>query len=266
MGGQYRTDDVDINQAPGSGYTVGYTQTGEWLAYTISATTGGSYPTSIRAANGMGTALNLHLELDGTNAGTISVPSTGSWSTEATVSGPSLNLTQGTHTFKIVFDADNLDLNYVDLTLAATPTPTPGPVACSLYTPSSIIPTGFASPYDVVSSPTTNLMNVTCLNLTDARLDLGKVDPLQYIYNQGYLFKTGGTNWTPISYTSSEQLIAGAWYPKSATTNISLTSTELQNPFYNLAYICSWTGTSWKCGCRDSACTQSYWMIQSFKR
>jgi hypothetical protein len=27
----------------------------------------------------------------------------------------------------------------------------------------------------------------------------GKGDPLQYIYNTGYLFKTGGTQWTPVS-------------------------------------------------------------------
>ena len=67
----------------------------------------------------------------------------------------------------------------------ATPTPTPSPVACHQYTPSSTIPTGYASPYDVVSSPNTNLMNITCLNLTDARIDLGKGDPLQYIYNGG---------------------------------------------------------------------------------
>jgi hypothetical protein len=56
-------------------------------------------------------------------------------------------------------------------------------------------------------------MNVTCLNLTDARLDLGKNDPLQYIYHQGYLFKTGGTSWVPHTYTSTESLIAGSWYP-----------------------------------------------------
>jgi len=103
-------------------------------------------------------------------------------------------------------------------------------------------------------------MNVTCLNLTDARIDLGKGDPLQYIYNQGYLFKTGGSAWTPISYTSTEQLIANAWYPKNATTNISMTSTELTNPSYNLAYICSWVGSAWKCGCRDATCSQSYWI------
>jgi hypothetical protein len=144
-------------------------------------------------------------------------------------------------------------------------TPASGPVSCSLYTPSTQIPTGFASPYDVLSSPSMNLMNVTC-DVTSAKIDLGKGDPLQYIYNQGYLFKTGGTNWTPVPYTSTEQLIANAWYPKTANTTISLTSTELSQPSYVLAYLCTWTGSSWKCGCRDSACTQSYWQIQSFKR
>jgi hypothetical protein len=87
----------------------------------------------------------------------------------------------------------------------------------------------------VVSSPSTNLIQTTC-DTSSVRVDLGKGDPLQYIYNQGYLFKTGGTNWTPVPYTSTEQLIANAWYPKTATTNISLTSTELANPSYALAY------------------------------
>jgi hypothetical protein len=77
---------------------------------------------------------------------------------------------------------------------------------------------------------------------------------------------TDSFQWIPISYTSPESLIAGAWYPKSATATISMTSTELANPNYNLAYIYSWTGTSWKYGCRDASCTQSYWQIQSFKR
>jgi hypothetical protein len=58
----------------------------------------------------------------------------------------------------------------------------------------------------------------------------GKGDPLQYIYNQGYLFKTGGTNWSPIPYTSTESLIANAWYPKTANTTISLKSTGAPEP------------------------------------
>jgi Carbohydrate binding module (family 6)/Right handed beta helix region/Protein of unknown function (DUF1565) len=263
-GGAYRSDDVDIKTAPGGiGYTVGYTQAGEWLAYTLTVQTPGTYATQVRAANGMSTSLAFHLEVDGTSVGTISVPSTGSWGTETTVAGPAIALTQGTHTLKVVFDQDNLDLNYLDFTQSG------GPTQCAQYTPSTSIPTGFASPYDVVSAPATNLMQVTCDPSTgsgQARIDLGKGDPLQYIYNQGYLYKTGGTNWIPVPYTSAESLIANAWYPKTANTTITLTSTELANTSYNLAYICSWTGSSWKCGCRDSACTQSYWQIQSFKR
>ena len=172
-------------------------------------------------------------------------------------------------TLNILFRADisNTKVSAIKVVPAANPTPTPtaSPTACSQYTPSSTIPTDDASPYDVVSSPSTNLMNATC-DVSSARIDLGKGDPLQYIYNQGYLFKTGGTSWSPVPYTSTESLITGAWYPKTANTTLSLTSTELTSPSYSLAYICSWTGSAWKCGCRDQACTQSYWQIQSFKR
>jgi hypothetical protein len=67
-------------------------------------------------------------------------------------------------------------------------------------------------------------------------------------------------------YAFPEQLISNAWYPKTANTTIQMTSTELANPSYVLGYLCSWTGSAWKCGCRDSACTQSDWMIQQVKR
>jgi hypothetical protein len=197
--------------------------------------------------------------------GTISVAPTGSWSSQATITGPTLNLTTGSHILKVVFDVAPIDRNWMDFTVAPTPTPTPTPIACSQYTASSVISTGFASPYDVVTSPSTNLIQTTC-DVASARIDLGKGDPFQYIYNTGYLYKTGGTAWTPVPYTSMEQIVANAWYPKTATAIISLTSTELQNPSYALTYLCTWTGTNCKCRYRDSACTQSYWQIQSIKR
>jgi hypothetical protein len=43
---------------------------------------------------------------------------------------------------------------------------------------------------------------------------------------------------------------------KTANTTIAMTSTELANPSYVLSDMCSWTGSAWKCGCRDNACTQ----------
>jgi hypothetical protein len=106
-----------------------------------------------------------------------------------------------------------------------TPVPSPGASACSLYTPSSAIPTGYGSPYDVLTSPTTLLISAMC-GVASARIDLGKGDPLQYIYNTGYLFKTGGTNWSPLPYTSTESLVAGAWYPKTATRVFGNNGTE----------------------------------------
>ena len=42
--------------------------------------------------------------------------------------------------------------------------------------------------------------------------------------------------------------------------------TEQAQDTYILGYLCSWMGSRWQCGCRDSAWTQSYWQIQSFQR
>jgi hypothetical protein len=157
----------------------------------------------------------------------------------------------------------NRALSASEIQTLANPGPT-GPVACHQYTSGSSIPAGFGSPWDVLSA-NEMLMTATC-DTTLARIDLGRGNAMQYIYQTGYLFKTGGNAWNPIPYTSTESLIANAWYPKTATANITLTSTELAQDSYVLSYMCSWTGSGWKCGCRDSACTQSYWQIQSFKR
>ena len=61
-----------------------------------------------------------------------------------------------------------------------------------------------------------------------------------------------------MTLTSTESLISNAWYPKTAQT--TLTGLDLTNTMhYALGYICTWNGSQWKCGCRDAACTQSYW-------
>jgi hypothetical protein len=72
-----------------------------------------------------------------------------------------------------------------EINIFGTLAPT-GLTVCSLYTSTSVIPVGFGSPYDVVSSPSTNLMNVTCHSIGSgqATIDRGKSDPLQYIYTQ----------------------------------------------------------------------------------
>jgi hypothetical protein len=131
------------------------------------------------------------------------------------------------------------------------------------YTPSSSIPSGFGVPWDVQTNDL--LIKATCTTTSDATLDFGKNSPSQYIYKTAYHYHTSMTNWSPLTLTSAESLVSQSWYPKTATatlSNLDLTNTT----HYALGYVCTWNGSKWLCGCRDSACTQSYWQIQSFKR
>jgi hypothetical protein len=73
------------------------------------------------------------------------------------------------------------------------------------------------------------------------------------------------STWTPMTLTSTESLIAGAWYPKTAQTTLTGLDLTTTTP-YALGYLCTWQTSQWKCGCRDNACAQSYWQIRSFKR
>jgi hypothetical protein len=97
----------------------------------------------------------------------------------------------------------------------ATPTPTvpplPTPVSCHLYTTSSVIPTGYGVPWDVLSGLNEMLIKATRQNLTDATLDFGKGSASQYIYKTGYHYHPGLSGWTPINLSSLESLIVNAW-------------------------------------------------------
>jgi Carbohydrate binding module (family 6) len=212
----------------------------------------------------LGQGGTFHIEFNGVDkTGPMTVPDTGGWESWTTIS-KQVSLTQGTQTMKIVMDSGGVFGSIGDIT-TLTFTQSGGPTQCAQYTPSTSIPTGFGSPYDVAFSPSTNLIQTTC-STNSVTVNLGNQNPLTYMYNTGYLYKQGLTTWQAVNYTSTESLISNAWYPKSATATISMTSTELANPSYVPGYLCTWTGSSWKCGCRDSACTQSYWQIQSFKR
>ena len=147
-----------------------------------------------------------------------------------------------------------------------SPVPTPpGSVACHQYVPASSIPSGYGVPWDTQSGMNELLIKATC-NTTNVTLDMGKGDQNQYVYNTGYYYRSGLANWTEFLLTSTEPLISSNWYPKTATINLSLDSTQQAQDTYALGYLCSWNGTQWKCGCRDAACTQSYWQIQNFRR
>jgi hypothetical protein len=102
----YRATDVDVaatNDA-GGGHYVGWTKAGEWLKYTVTVTSTGTYALQTRLAT-IGTGARFHVEVDGVNrTGSIAVPNTGAWDAWTTLTTPGIALTAGTHVLRVVFD------------------------------------------------------------------------------------------------------------------------------------------------------------------
>lgn len=113
-GGQYRSQNVDIENCSEGTWNVGWTAATEWLLYPWKAT-GTTYTLTIRHA---GTAAGTcHLEVDGVNkTGTISLPSTGGWQNWTTKSAGTITVTTGEHDIKFVMDSGGYNINWFTLT------------------------------------------------------------------------------------------------------------------------------------------------------
>jgi hypothetical protein len=125
-GGMYRQTGVDIEPTTdtGGGYNVGWVTAGEWLNYSVSVATPGSYTIAVRvAAPGIGGS--FHVEAKGiTLADAVAVPDTGSWQTWTTVTR-TVSLTTGTQILRLVMDTDGVsgavgNFNWVRVTPATT--------------------------------------------------------------------------------------------------------------------------------------------------
>lgn len=99
-GGQYRSENVDIEATTdaGGGYSVGWTEQGEWLSYSVYVTETARYDTKVRVASAVGWTISdtlpgigvitwtvpltktLHIEFDGTDVtGPLTFLTTGGW-------------------------------------------------------------------------------------------------------------------------------------------------------------------------------------------
>ena len=111
-GAAYRSTDVDIGataNAGGIGYYVGWTRVGEWLTYTVNATTTRTYTVSALVAN-VGTGAAFRIEVDGVDrTGSIALPNTGGWDAWQTVSVGDIAVDQGQHVVRVVMVARNGD-------------------------------------------------------------------------------------------------------------------------------------------------------------
>ncbi len=123
QGGAYRAGSVDMEICSdnGGGYHVGWTSPGEWLEYTVNITATDYYAFQTRVAT-ENTGKTFHIEIDGENVtGSIQVPYTGGWHKWQTVTAHSIPLQQGIRKMRVVFDAGDFNINFVN-TVVSTPT------------------------------------------------------------------------------------------------------------------------------------------------
>lgn len=123
------TEGVDVcnNRVAGQPVSVDWTESGEWLEYTVNVTQTGTYDLSASVASGQ-TGGAFHVEFSGVDkTGVIAVPNTTSSNIFQDVTKSNIALTSGTHIMRVAIEpsAALFNLNSLSLTLVPTTTPLP---------------------------------------------------------------------------------------------------------------------------------------------
>jgi len=123
LGGAYRDTPVDIHNTrdTGGGYSVGWTNAGEWLEYEIDVDEAGAFDAGLRVAQRLTGAI-MSIEVDGVNrTGNISLDSTGGWQSYYTETVSLGDLSAGQHTVRVNFENGGVFLNAIDFTPTEEP-------------------------------------------------------------------------------------------------------------------------------------------------
>jgi hypothetical protein len=165
-----------------------------------------------------------------------------------------LGLLTGAHT-RYTTNAATVDLIRLDII---------NTLACpNVLISGSSVPSGYGAPYNVLSPERELIVEATC-NATVVTLDAGSGRPTQYVYRYGHEWT--GSAWRQFELSGPAAPNTNDWFIGEASAELTRTPAELMRDNFVVAYVCTWTGIEWKCGCRDSACTQSFWQLQNFRR
>ncbi len=117
-GGARSDEYVDTATDANEGMTVGWTNAGEWLEYTINVQTAGTYSVAIRYASGNSNGGGpMHFELDGqTISGSISFSTTSGWGTWTTKTVTGIALTGGEHILRVAIEGGEFNLGKMTFT------------------------------------------------------------------------------------------------------------------------------------------------------
>ena len=124
-GWSYRNDGVDVEKNTNSNgypYNVGWTETGEWLGYTVENVTPGTYNINVSIASN-GTAGMFFIQINGVNISVVNVPtSTGGWYNWRDVTIPNVEISSGEQFIRlqIVQGGFNIESITFETVLSAT--------------------------------------------------------------------------------------------------------------------------------------------------
>jgi len=111
----YRSEPVDIYKNPAGGYSVGYTEVGEWLKYTVDVKKDGAYDLVMSVASGTdSSAFKLYID-DVAITDVVKVPQTGDdWSVYTELTAKTTELKSGKHTLKFEVVSPYVDIDYIE--------------------------------------------------------------------------------------------------------------------------------------------------------
>jgi len=113
-GGQYRSDDVDIETCSEGGYDVNGVKTREWLEYTVDVESSGIYKMRARVASADSNG-EFRIEFDGQDVtGPVSFAATGDSQTFTNVDVNHVLLSKGQHTMRLLLDANDWNINWIN--------------------------------------------------------------------------------------------------------------------------------------------------------
>ncbi len=126
-GGVYRSADVDLDNGDGD-VVIGWTDSGEWLEYTVNATAG-TYNIEARVASPKDDK-DIVVRLDGVTLGTFTVPNTGAWDAYQTITLNDIAVTGGINKV-LQLEFPDGGLNLKDLSFVST-IPSADTLECTL--------------------------------------------------------------------------------------------------------------------------------------
>lgn len=144
--------------------------------------------------------------------------------------------------------------------------------SCHLFKSNTYLPpTGFGAVYFPFLTNSPIFIQASCAADEDGAfgvfMDGSSAPGVQYVWDTGYMGTPGGV-WEEVPIIGEQIPNNSGWINAEASAaSYAYAPTEeiRQQTHLFLAYVCTWYNDTWKCGCRDAACTESFWQLQAFR-